>query len=64
MISDYRIIYFNRTVFDKLNLKYPPPLGNWTQPYGESWTWEKFAEYALAIKKGGFGYGFDFAANW
>ncbi|KAJ3396247.1 hypothetical protein HDV05_003214, partial [Chytridiales sp. JEL 0842] len=64
LVSDYRMLYFNRTVFDMLNLTYPPPLGNWSQPYSESWTWEKFTEYALTIKNSGLGFGFEFYPTW
>ncbi|KAI9137290.1 hypothetical protein BKA69DRAFT_926515 [Paraphysoderma sedebokerense] len=50
LMSDYRILYFNRTVFDQLNLTYPPPLGNWGEPFWKGWTWEVFTDYAIRIK--------------
>ncbi|KAJ3112327.1 hypothetical protein HK100_002380 [Physocladia obscura] len=50
LVTDYRLMYINRTVFDALDLMYPPPLGNWSTPYSNTWTWRKFYEYSSKIK--------------
>ncbi|KAI9137963.1 hypothetical protein BKA69DRAFT_1169454 [Paraphysoderma sedebokerense] len=65
IISDYRLLFFNRTTFDRLNLTYPPPLGDWGLPSWQNWTWEKFTEYAIDIANDlGHGNGFKFSSGW
>ncbi|ORX86914.1 hypothetical protein BCR32DRAFT_289711 [Anaeromyces robustus] len=52
LILDTRILYFNRTTFNTLNLNYPPPYGQWgsdTEPYYVTWNWEQFVQYINVI---------------
>lgn len=49
LVSDLRLLYWNRTTFDRLGLTYPPPFGDWGTPYYEGWTWEVFTDYARII---------------
>ncbi len=53
---DLNILYYNRTIFDQLGLKRPPPHGQWAP--GE-WSWKKLAEYSDIIARSGIAAGFD-----
>jgi ABC-type glycerol-3-phosphate transport system substrate-binding protein len=59
--TDVRIMYYNKTTFDRLNLKYPPPHGSWVR---DEWNWKKFTEYAIAINGSMAGPGFEFGSGW
>ncbi|ORX55464.1 hypothetical protein BCR36DRAFT_281450 [Piromyces finnis] len=54
LVLDIRLLYFNRTTFDTLNLEYPPPYGNWgtySEPYYLTWNWEMFVSYIRKIRQ-------------
>lgn len=63
-VTDVRVVFFNRTTFDTLNLKYPPPWGDWGIDYTTTWTWKAFQETTKAIKDSGIGYGFNWFSAW
>ena len=58
---DIQTLYYNRTVFDQLGLKRPPPHGQW-EP-GE-WSWKKLAEYSQIIANSGRAVGFSPRASF
>lgn len=64
VVSDVRVLLWNRTTFDTLGLEYPPPFGNWSIPYHVSWDWEQFLIYAQNITDSGIGKGFSFNPCW
>ena len=64
MVTDVRLFYFNRTTFDTLGLKYPPPHADWGPDYTKTWTWKKMVEYAIQIKQHQFGSGFQLFGSW
>jgi hypothetical protein len=59
--TDIRIMYYNKTTFDRLSLKYPPPHATWGK---DEWNWKKFTEYAIAINASRVGPGFEFVSGW
>jgi len=63
-ISDIRVLAFNKTTFDKLGLKLPPPYDNWGPEFWKSWNWSKFLDFAKKIKNGGYSEGFRFKSSW
>jgi len=46
LITDIRIMYFNRTTYDRFGLRYPPPYGN-----RSSWTWLEMVEDVRTINE-------------
>ncbi|KAI9140834.1 hypothetical protein BKA69DRAFT_487380 [Paraphysoderma sedebokerense] len=65
LVTDYRVMVYNKTTFSRLNLTAPPPVGNWSVPYFQYWTFEKMAEYAEEIARDlGKGKGFKFMSTW
>jgi ABC-type glycerol-3-phosphate transport system substrate-binding protein len=64
LVSDTRLIHYNRTLFDQLNLTHPPPTGDWGTDYWNTWNWRKFFEYAKIIKDAGFPYGMFSRGSW
>ena len=64
MVTDFRSFFFNRTTFDALGLKYPPPHADWGPDYTKTWTWKKVVEYAVAIKASGRESGFKLNGIW
>ena len=55
--SDYWVVYYNKTMFDELNVEYPP----------DDWTWEEYAEMCAELthtdENGNHIYGANFT-NW
>ncbi|OUM69559.1 hypothetical protein PIROE2DRAFT_2421 [Piromyces sp. E2] len=54
LVLDIRLLYFNRTTFDRMNLPYPPPYGNWgdySEPYYNKWNWDSFVNCINKIKQ-------------
>ena len=45
IISDLRIVYYNKTTFDALSIKNPPPHGS-----SDVWTWDEFTSALVTIK--------------
>lgn len=64
LVSDIRVLFYNRTIFDQAGLKYPPPDATWGQSSGDEWTWTKFVEYSKVIKDAGLGYGSVWNGGW
>jgi ABC-type glycerol-3-phosphate transport system substrate-binding protein len=64
LVSDTRLVHYNRTLFDQLNLTHPPPNGDWGTDYWNTWNWRKFFEYAKIIKDAGFPYGLFSRGSW
>ncbi|KAJ3120396.1 U3 snoRNP protein [Nowakowskiella sp. JEL0407] len=65
LISDIRILMFNRTDIDNAKLEYPPPMGkSWETPYYLNWTWDALADYAKLIKDANNVPGFSVPMNW
>ena len=65
LLSDMRVVFWNRSTFDTLGLVPPPPLGDWTNLDGtSSWTWDAFVQTAASIKQSGLGYGVYLPGEW
>ncbi|KAJ3089796.1 hypothetical protein HK102_005495 [Quaeritorhiza haematococci] len=64
LISDIRTLYYNKTLFQQLNLTEPPPAGNWGTDFRRTWTWDKFLEYVEILKNSGLSPGFQIMSQW
>jgi ABC-type glycerol-3-phosphate transport system substrate-binding protein len=64
LVTDVRALYFNKTTFDTLGLKYPPPYGDWGSDYAYNWTWSALAKYSRQIYDSRIGPGFKFYSRW
>ena len=62
LISDTRLFWYNKTTLSALNLKAPPPEGNWGSN-DEEWTWDAMINYAGQIKQAKNPEGFRFMGN-
>lgn len=62
LFDETRVLVYNATTLESLNLKLPPPAANWG-PNNEQWTWEEMVNYARLIKESGKGEGFRFQGN-
>jgi hypothetical protein len=64
LVSDTRVLYYNKTLFDQLHIRHPPPNGDWGIEYWKTWNWRKWYEYVEIIKHAGFPYGLESIGNW
>lgn len=60
LTTDTRLLYYNRTTFKALNMKMPPPEGDWGVQYWNDWNWTTFVDYATQIRNLGLGHGYQF----
>lgn len=59
-ITDLRLLAFNRTTLENMNLQRPPPYRD-----DDSWTWEELADMACKIaRKHGDGFGLKMSSDW
>ncbi|KAJ3039944.1 hypothetical protein HDV00_011610 [Rhizophlyctis rosea] len=59
--ADTRLLVYNRTVFNMLNLTLPPPAVKWPE---NTWNWAKIVEYSRKIWESGVGFGFTFRSDY
>lgn len=64
LVTDTRIVYYNKTTFASLELKRPPPDGDWGSPYVVNWNWTSFTDTVLTIKEKTGNYGLTLRNSW
>ncbi|KAG2175527.1 hypothetical protein INT43_001174 [Umbelopsis isabellina] len=64
LLTDVRLTYYNRTTLRALNIKPPPPEGDWGIQWWDNWNWTVFLENAQKVKDSGIGYGLEFVGQY